>query len=145
MKPLTRIAFHYSTYNVYSRWYLALISWSWTLSLLVFTVTYFDLHSYHTVQLAPPFPGSMAGISYYRCSREQFPLLMYIAIFHHKLTHFHTLTGHIYVKNIRRRVRLLLLVLCPPILKYLTGHISLESISICKNTLKSMKALFYYM
>lgn len=36
------------------------------------------------------------------------------------------------------------MILCLPVLKYLTGHISLESISVCKNTLRSMKALFYY-
>lgn len=140
----TRIAFHYITYNVSSRWYLTLISWSWTLSLLVFIVTYSDLHSHHIVQLVPPFLGNVADISYYRCSGEQFPLLMYIAIFHHKLTHFHTLTGHIYVKNVRQRVRLLFMVLCLLPLKYLIGHISLESISVCKNTLTIMKALFYY-
>lgn len=141
----TRIAFHYITYYVSSRWYLTLISWSWTLSLLVFIVIYFDLHSYHTLHLAPPFLGNVADITYYRCSGEQFPLFMYTTIFHHKLTHLHTLTGHTYVKNIRQRVRLLLMVLCLPTLKYLTGHISPESISVCKNTLTSMKALFYYM
>lgn len=137
---------HFTTVlTVYSRWYLPLISWSWTLFLLVFIGTCFDFHSYPTVELAPPFLGNVADISYHRCSREQFPLLMCIALFHHNLAHFHTLTGQIYVKNIRQRVRLLLRALCPPTLKYLTAHIALDSIAICKNTLTSMKALFYYM
>lgn len=64
MKPshfsTTIIAFHYITYHVSSGWFLTSISWSWTLSLLVFIVAYFNLHPYHTVQLAHPFLGNIA-------------------------------------------------------------------------------------
>jgi len=119
---------------------------------MVFITTYSDLYSKphcaagHCRPTCSLFLGTWLTSSYYRTMHAagNKSLLLYIAIFHHQLSYFHTLAGHIYMQNRRQRVRLFLIVLCLLVLKYLTGHISLETISDCKNTPRSMKALFYY-
>lgn len=125
------VSLHYFTLVTCSRLYLTF--WSWSASLIVFIITPLWLIFKPTLTSWPLQPDVW------------FPLFIHIVIFQHQFIYFHTLTVHIYMQNVRQRVSLFLMVLYSSVLKYLTGHITLESILVWKNTFRSMKALFYYM